>query len=339
MQRLSILFLICTVTFFGCGPREDAQLYIYCNETFWYVMQEEALYFNQSHGFQIILIPIGADRTTDTTESAVEIGTERRPLAQWRSRIREHAGTKTTDPHTQIHPDIEERIKRISTEHFGDMFLSDSPKHLDTIRKSALSTNEYAVCYLTLTMLVPTGNPYQFHSVKDVLNTNRTLGIVDPSRDGLGESSWKMLERAVPTVPMELVQLYERQYDLLEALEQGTIDAAIVWNTASQFNFLLVKYSDEYNAADEKLMREAERKKNDEQLQFILREMCRDLVETRSFAEEIPLTENPDERYIISVRLVALSSAFNFGFCERFADFMRSKQGKEVLQRFGFVAE
>ena len=209
----------------------------------------------------------------------------------------------------------------------------------DKIRETALSTSEFPVCYLTLTMLVPKGNPYHLRSVKDVLSTNRKLGVVDPSRDGLGEASWQMLGKVVSTVPMEFVLLYERQYDLLEALEQGVIDAAIVWNTASQFNFLLVKYSDEYNAADEKLMREAERKKDYERLQFILREMCKDLIETKSFAEEVPLTENPEERYIISVRLVALSSAFNFGFCERFADFMRSKQGKDILQRFGFVAE
>ena len=339
MQRFFMPLLLCTVTFFGCGPREDAQLYIYCNETFWYVMQEEALYFNQIHGFQVILIPIGANRTTDTTESAVEIGTERRALTQWRSRMREQANTNTTDPHTQIHPEIDRRIERISEEHFGDLFLSDSPKQLDKIRTIALSTNEYPVCYLTLTMLVPTGNPYHLRSVKDVLSTNRKLGIVDPTRDGLGESSWNMLERTVPTVPMELVQFYERQYDLLEALEQGDIDAALVWNTASQVNFLLVKYAEEYNAANEKEMRAAERKKDRELLRALLQDMYDHLIETRSFAETVPLTDNPDERYLVAIRLIALSSAFDLNHCDRFADFMRSKQGKLILQRFGFVAE
>ena len=58
-----------------------------------------------------------------------------------------------------------------------------------------------------------------------------------------------------------------------------------------------------------------------------------------SFAEEVQLTDNPDERYLVAIRLIALSSAFNLGHCERFADFMRSKQGKMVLKRFGFVTE
>ena len=345
MRYLSALLLICPVVVFGCGPRKDAQLYIYCNETFWYVMQEEALFFNKNHGFQVILIPDYVDQTVDKTEGAVEINTDRHVPAPW-TKPSEKTDTQTVDSGITISPEIEHinpeikrRIEQIAEEHFGDLYLSDSQQHIDMIRKTALSTNEYPICYLTLTMLVPMGNPHQFHSVKDVLDAHRTLGIVDPSLGGLGESSWKVLGKIKPAIPMELVHFYKRQYDLLEALEQGTIDAALVWNSSSQFNFLLVKYSDEYNTANEKLMQAAERKKDVEKLRRILQEMCKDLVERKTFAEEVPLTENPDERCVVAVRLVTLSSAFNFGYCERFADFMRSKQGKEVLRRFGFVTE
>ena len=340
-RGITILLLLCITTLFGCGPKEDTRLYIYCNETFWYVMQEEALFFNKIYGFQVILIPIRAERTAGTAEDNVEIGANRHAPVPWRSMPKDQGDIVAQ--RAQIHPDIERQIERIAEERFGNLFLSDSPRHDDKIRSTALLADEYFVCYLTLTMLVPKGNPLRFRSIKDVLETNQKLGIVDPAFDGLGESSWQTLGRIVPggedAIPMELVQLYERQYDLLEALEQGDIDAALVWNATSQISFLLVKYSDEYNTANEKILREAERRKDHERLRLLLQEMYKHLVEMRSFAEEVPLTENPDERCVIAVQLIALSSAPHFGYCKRFADFMRSNQGKEVLRRFGFVPE
>jgi len=166
---------------------------------------------------------------------------------------------------------------------------------------------------------------------------------MNPSFDGLGEASWIVLNRIFSgdesAIPMELIHLFDRQYDLLEALELGSIDAALVWNATSQINFLLIKYADEYNEANRGIIREAERRKNWEGLRDILRAMHQHLVETYIFAEEVPLTENPDERLVVAVQLIALSSATNFGHCQRFADFMRSRQGKEVLRRFGFVVE
>jgi len=246
---------------------------------------------------------------------------------------------------TQIHPEISLLINRIAEESFGDLLLSDSQRHLEKLQETALTAAEFPVCYLTLTMLVPTENPHQLRSVKDVLDSNRRLGIIDPSLDGLGEASWEVLSKIVPggesAIPMGLVQLYERQYDLLEALEQGRIDAALVWNAASQMTFLLVKYADEYNADPdfEPHLREAERRRDWEGLHARLQEMRKILFEEKSFADEVPLTENPDERKVVAVRLVVLSSTTNFGYSKRFADFMRSNQGKEILRRFGFVAE
>jgi ABC-type molybdate transport system substrate-binding protein len=140
---------------------------------------------------------------------------------------------------------------------------------------------------------------------------------------------------------MELVQLYERQYDLLEALEQRQIDAALVWNATSQRNFLLVKYADEYNTDPRFVgyLREAERQRNQNAMRLVLREMSETLFEERRFAEEVALTENPDERLVVAARLIVLSSTSNHGFSKRFADFIRSNQGREILRRFGFVAQ
>jgi ABC-type molybdate transport system substrate-binding protein len=341
MERLNVLLLFCFVALCGCGPKSEPQLYIYCNETFWYVMQEEALLFNKIYGFQIYLIPIRAERSVDKAEGAVEIGTERSRPTQWRSMPSRHMDSEAQ--RLLLHPEIEQQIESIAEGYFGDLFLSDSQKHFDKVRQSALSAKDYSICYLILTMLVPKENPHQFRSIKEVLDTNRKLGIIDPSLDGLGEASWHVLDKIVPggefSVPKELVQFYERQYDLLEALEQGDIDAALVWNATSQVNYLLVKYGDEYNSQYEKYMRQAEREQNRAKLRAILTTMYDLLREEKTFAEEVPLLENPEERYVIAIRLVVLSSADNVGHCERFADYMRSHQGKEILRRFGFAIE
>ena len=342
MQRwaVSCVLLICSVILSGCGPRVTPELYIYCNETFWYVMQEEALLFNKIYGFQVILIPIRASRTSETTNNTLEIGNERLAPAPWLSM----PGSHTTDfqtPHTRINTNIELQIESIASSHLGDLFLSDSQKHLEKLKKLALSVNEFPVCYLTLTMLVPKGNPHHLRSAQEVLASNQKLGIVNPSLDGLGMSSWIMLSKIVSggesAIPMEFVQCFERQYDLLEALEQGSIDAALVWNATSLANFLLIKYADEYNEEYEDFIREAEQKDDGDDLLHVLQTMCEILIEEKSFAEEVPLTENPGERYVVPVKLVALGSANNYGYCERFADFMHSNMGKEVLRRFGFV--
>ncbi|MCL2710120.1 MAG: substrate-binding domain-containing protein [Planctomycetaceae bacterium] len=345
VKGIVALFLLCAITFFGCGKQKTPTLYIYCNETFWYVLQEEAIVFNRVYGYRVFLIPLRAPRTSDEKEEALEINGDPLSPAPWESRPDLRTTPQAIALHSQIHPEIENLIKNIAEDSFGDLLLSDSQRHVEKLQETALTAAEFPVCYLTLTMLVPKDNPHQLRSIKDVLDSNRRLGIVDPSLDGLGESSWTVLGRIVlggeSAIPMELVQLYERQYDLLEALEQGRIDAALVWNAASQMTFLLVKYADEYNADPEfePYLREAERQRSWEKLQATLQEMRRILFEEKSFAEEVPLTENPDERQVVAVRLVVLSSTTNFGYSKRFTDFMRSNQGKEIFRRFGFVAE
>jgi len=341
---IAALLLLCAVICFGCGPRAKPKLYIYCNETFWYVIQEEAAFFSQAYDFRVFLIPLRASRTS-AVEETVEVNSDHRAPAPWRPREQEPEQTTTTPQprlsHT-INAEIKEQIQRIAQENFGDCFLSDSQRHHEELIRLALAVKEFPVCYLTLTMLVPEGNSLRFRSIKEVLSSDKILGIVDPAVDGLGESSWKVLGKIAgdeSAIPRELIKIYERQYDLLEALEQGNIDAALVWDATSLTNFLLIKYADSYNAENKQLLREAARKRDPTILQDILRDMYEDLLETMSFAETVPLTENPDERCVIAVKLVALGTTSRFGYCERFADFIRSRQGADILRRFGFVPE
>ena len=310
-------------------------------------MQEEAIVFNRIHGFRIILIPIRTPQAPVEADDSVEIESNPRIPKAWQNRPGDSTtdDTQVVESQTQIRSKIEDQLQRIADAGLGDLFLSDSRRHLEKLQQTALSAGEFPICYLTLTMLVPHENPHQFRSIKDVLESNRRLGIVDPEMDGLGEASWTILGRIVAggesAIPMELVQLYERQYDLLEALEQKQIDAALVWNATNQLSFLLVKYADAYNQDSrfEPFLRKAERQRNWAALRSVLRTMSEILIEEKGFAEEVLLIDNPDERKIVAVQLVALSSTSNFGHSKRFADFMRSNQAKEILRRFGFVPE
>ena len=306
-------------------------------------MQEESAAFNSVYGSRIILIPIRSTKTSDGTENSVVINSGTQDPAPWlEGRPRTETVQQTVDPLTQINPEIALQIENIAKASFGDIFLSDSQRHIEKLQETALSSNEFPICYLTLTMLVSKRNPQQFRSIKDVLDENRKLGIVDPSLDGLGEASWTVLGKIVPggesAIPMELVQLYERQYDLLEALELKKIDAALVWDATSQNNFLLIKYADEYNAEYEQDLREAARSRQSDDYRLALIKLRDILVEEKNFAEEVPLTVNAKERHVVAVQLVVLGSTSHYGYSKRFIDFMRSHQGKNILWRFGFVA-
>ena len=343
-KKIATLLLFCVVLFFGCGRKEYPTLYIYCNETFWFVMQEEALAFNKIYGPRLVLIPVRASRTSDGANETVEINGDPSAPAPWQSMPETQVTPREGIHRAQMHPEIERLIDNIAKESFGDLFLSDSQRHVEQLQRTALFASEFPVCYLTLTMLVPTGNPHQFRSVKDVFDSNGRLGIIDPLLDGLGEESLTVLGRVFngdeSAIPMEFVQLYERQYDLLEALEQNKIDAALVWDATSLKNFLLAKYADEYNADTrfEEFLRKAGRQRNPQILRDVLDKISTILFEEKNFAEEVLLTANPSERQVISIRLIALSSTSNHGLCKRFADFMRSNQGKVIFRRFGFVA-
>ncbi|MDR0522415.1 MAG: substrate-binding domain-containing protein [Planctomycetaceae bacterium] len=342
----------------GCGSRELPPLYIYCNETFWYVMQEEAAVFSRLYGFQIIMLPVGSrdagseesgnadHHAENNAETGVEINgrtSPNQPPVPWQSmpkRVMESVVNR--DPQAQIHPDIDKEIDGIAISGLGDLFVTDSKKQVMKLQKSALSAGAFPVCYLKLVLLVPKGNPHQFKSAKEVLDARRKLGIVDPSLDGLGEKSWEMIHRLSPGHPPEvsadLIKMFSRQYDLLEALEKKEIDAALAWDATSEMNFLLIKYSDEYNETYKPLLQEVGQGKNRQQnIRAVLQEIGPLMLKEKGFAESVPLTDVPNERTVEAVSVVALGTAADYGYSVRFADFIRSPQGQRILKNFGFT--
>ena len=275
-------------------------------------------------------------------ENAVEIDRNSLNPVPW-AMLQQQEEAITLEEPSQLNPDIEEQIKRIAQIQIGDLFLTDSQRQLDMLRSTGLASREFTVCFLTLSMLVPWGNPHGFASAKDVLDAHARLGIMDPSFDGLGEASWQVLSQIVPggaeEIPMHLVHIYERQYDLLEALEYGNIDAALVWDATSQISFLLAKYAPKYYETNETQIRHAERRRDRARMREIAQTIHLHIAEEYIFAEEVQIKDNPGERHVVPVQLVALGSTSNIRHCIRFADFMRSTLAREIMRRYGFVTE
>jgi ABC-type molybdate transport system substrate-binding protein len=229
----------------------------------------------------------------------------------------------------------------------GDLYLTDSARQIARIRSLALSAHEYPLCYLTLNLLVHKGNPQQFDSVQSVFKQNRRLGVVDPSKDGLGETTSDVLAKIMaktPNIPDELVLRFDRQYDLLEALELGKIDAALVWDASNLSTYLLSKYAAEYNDRYRQLLDTADKTQDIEKIRNVLKAINAELLAEKSFAEYVPLPASDDpnqinERRVINISLISLSSATEYGYGQRFADFLRSSRGREILERFGFTAK
>jgi ABC-type molybdate transport system substrate-binding protein len=380
---LAILLLVFCIS--GCGKRDTSPLYLYCTETFWYVMQDQCVAFNELYGYSIVMVPvrsqldIQADSVNiDNTAAPAEITLQRAPMP-WKSLPKNNAITPESPPSTpenqqsdnpqntshnvteqtvdqpkqptpsvplvqhkdkEIDKDIVAEIAALNEKNFGDIFITDSKKQLGKLSELALIANQRPLCYLSLSLLTATGNPRHFTSIKSVLTSNRKLGIIDPAKDGLGEASWVVLSKIVPggaeTIAPEQIRKFDRQYELLDSLENGGIDAAIVWDSTSVASFLLAKYGPEYNSVYAEFLHEAAQSRNTEKIRTVLRAVYEELLSERDFGQRISLAENPDERYVIQVQSVAMSSARVIRLSERFTDYLLSNQGKVIFQKFGF---
>ena len=106
MQRSVALLLLCIPLAFGCGPRYVPPMYIYSTETFWYVMQEQALFFNKIYGTQIRLIPVRAERTESAIENGIDITADHHAPRPWRFMEEREVREEVVVPRAQLHPDI-----------------------------------------------------------------------------------------------------------------------------------------------------------------------------------------------------------------------------------------
>ncbi|MDR2757733.1 MAG: substrate-binding domain-containing protein [Planctomycetaceae bacterium] len=361
-------YLFLTVLFFiafsvGCWRKnEPVVLNFYCSETFWHVMQEEALAFQQIYGVQTVLIPISLPTQNDQLQSdqqSSNTSTQTSPLGKNRSK-NQSSFQNGNNSNIVLDTKIASLIDDLSNNRQGDIYLTDSSLEMDRLKSFLLATHEYPFCFLTMTLCVPKGNPLQIYSVRDVFEKQLLLGITSPSKDGSGFVAWNILSDTLDDlkktdIQKELVHQFDRQYDLLEALENEKIDAALVWDAANLKTYLRIKYSEEYYKRYENQFDEAKKKWDINKITELIDEMYKELYMEKDFAEKISLSGVPfseakleqskkqnetvlgKEHRVIQISLISLSTTLHDRHVRRFSDFLISNQGRKILQKHGFT--
>ncbi|GHT37063.1 hypothetical protein FACS189427_09580 [Planctomycetales bacterium] len=288
-------------------------------------MWETAELFENLYQVKVVLLPILPETAVSKNESetasktiqkeqkksaalentAAESKTgskQRKPTpAPWRSRPQIQ---QTFSPDTLL---LDTRLTGLissfaENKQYGDLYVSESPEQTEELHRYSLIGQEYPFCYLTLQLLVQKGNPSNIQSVQDILQNKLKVGIVTPSRFGMGTAAWNVLskvsrktaqsEASVKETLYNQVQIYNNRQDLIAALGKGEVNAVFVWD---------VLVYDAISSADVVSLQDDESKCVQQQL------------------------------------MISLRTANEQGYGRRFADFLISPQGQYILKKHGFV--
>jgi ABC-type molybdate transport system substrate-binding protein len=319
-------------------------------------MQEETKAFQQIYGIETVLIPISLQKQNNPPQSAQQSSdTSTQTPPPWKNRPKNQNYSPTD--HVVLDPAIASLIEELSNNRYGDIYLTDSTLEIDQLKSFLLVTHEYPFCFLTMTLCVPKGNPQQIYSVHDVFEKQLLLGMIQPSKNGSGLAAWDILSGYSNTddskkrIQEELVRQFDSQYNLLEALENEEIDAALVWDAANLKTYLHTKYADEYYKRYEKRFDMAKKKWDIDEITKLIEEMNKELYMEKEFAEKIALgVPFPNEKSkeqiepvlgkehrVIQIALISLSTTLHDKHVQRFSDFLISNQGRKILKKHGFT--
>lgn len=331
---VSVVYFVTFIS--GCKKPEPVVLYFYCGPAFWHLMREETAAFRQVYGVQVVMLPIQPSKAEEPEPS-------HRAPALWRSRPKIRS---SSDP-SQVMLDIRisHLISSLNDEGHKDLFLTDSVLQIDALKDSSLISRQYPFCYLKMVLLVPKGNPLKIESVRGLLEKRMKLGMMDPSIDGMGMTALEIISNTSPGISEDealwetLVRQYDRQENLLNALENGEIDAAMVWNGTNLNDYLLRKYGMEYADHFKDPIDKAKKRNDLEELNAVLGEMYHALLSEKSFAETVDLaiTDTGGELRTVEISLISLSSSLHDLHNRRFADFLISPQGRRIMLKHGFL--
>ena len=231
-MRYFVVLVVGCVLCIGCRKPEPPMMRIYCCEVYQDVLREEAAVFASVYNMHVRLLPIFVPEPEEPspTESTTEL--KRRSPAPWRTRPSDRR--TLTSGRSVVDPRIKELIRAISDRTvYGDLYLTDSPQQAELLYEETAVSREYPFCVLTLTLLVAKDNPLRIESIQSLLDAERRLGIIEPSLDGMGETAFRLISKyrrvTAEGKPDERITLFDRQAKLLKALENGEVDAVLVW--------------------------------------------------------------------------------------------------------------
>jgi ABC-type molybdate transport system substrate-binding protein len=228
----------------------------------------------------------------------------------------------------------------------GDMYLTESDLHNTALKEQSLVLREYPFCYLTMVLLVPKGNPLFIDSVRNTLDKKYRLGIIDPSITGMGNAAWDIITKIneskikkddkktknknIDNKEHEHIKIYNTIKDLLEALEQNEIDAALTWDACSKKaeKYAEIVYLGKKNIKSKNTTTPDTNHKT-ESATIANSESIESPAENK--------TDTQDEHKLLKVSIITLTIANNESHCRRFADFIISTEGQRILRRHGFV--
>lgn len=219
----------------GCSKKEPPTVIFYCTETFRPAMREAALVFQSTYEVRMVLLPVRrpAPSTEETPETpAATSESARATPAPWRHRPQSKSALDPSE--ILLDREILEVITSFEKGRLGNMFLTDSVLEQEELKKSAQVLHEYPFCQLTLTLFVAKGNPLSVDGLKSFLDRKLRLGITEPSKDGMGLEALKTLSGYATFVSDNLLQegvrTFDRQEDLLRALEHDEVDGILAWD-------------------------------------------------------------------------------------------------------------
>ena len=147
---------------------------------------------------------------------------------------------KQRHPHIDIHLNFAgSQVLRIQIEHGAqaDVFASANPKHLQTLKQQGLLTHPQSVASNKLALIIPTDNPADIQSFKQLTKARRI--VLGNAHVPIGHYPRKLLQKAgnqfgpsfETTVRTHIVS-EENNVRLVRAkVELGEADAAVVYHT------------------------------------------------------------------------------------------------------------
>jgi ABC-type molybdate transport system substrate-binding protein len=307
---------------------------------------EQSVQFQRVYGKQVeILRNFPTEKVHENTDAdAAHNEIKSYVPAPWRNMPKnEHKNENENDtgnPKIVLDNNIKKLISDLRETLPADMYLTESDLQITALKEQSLATREYPFCYLTMILLVPKGNPLFIKSVRNTLEQKHRLGIIDPSINGMGIAAWDIVTKINETLTTtekkpknkiteknenENIKIYDTIKDLLEALEQNQIDAALTWDACA------IKTKD---FAEIVHIGKNANKNNSQNANNSNNSQKNETNKTQNNNE----TQNTlEEHRLIRVSIVSLTIANKESHCRRFADFLISAEGQRILRRHGFT--